>query len=507
MIILTCEIICFSIAIFGLIYIWFYYKFTYWLRKGVDGPKPMFPCGNLQKVLRSKEQFFQPYCDNYFKYKNLPYVGMYSFQRPVLLINDLDIAKLILIKDFEYFQSRGTFAGGPSDPLSENLFNIHGTPWKNLRLKMTPSFSSAKVKSMYSIVNDISTQAVKYAESFYAKQEAVNFTELYSKYAMEIIANVGFGVECNGFTNPRSEFYTKGTEYFDNPSLYWRLIRSLSFFAPDLFGKLKIKRITQELEDFFFNLVKNTVEYRKKHSYKRNDFLQSLIELKDGYSDETLKLSSFTMMDIAANAMLYMIAGYETSATTGQFAAYLLAANPQIQKKAREEIFRVLARHDGEFSFEAQNEMIYMNMVIDESMRMYPSMRAIFRRCNKEYQLPTGLVIEKGTMVFIPANAIHMDPDLYPDPEKFEPERFSSENKTKMHPCQWIPFGEGPKKCLGIRQGYIQTKMALVKILLKYELLLDERMTVPIKIKASSLVCAAEGGIWLKLRTLDALNQ
>lgn len=76
-------------------------------------------------------------------------------------------------------------------------------------------------------------------------------------------------------------------------------------------------------------------------------------------------------------------------------------------------------------------------------------MRAIFRRCTKDYRLPSGLVIEKGTMVFIPANAIHMDPHLFAHPEKFEPERFSIENKAKMHSCQWIPFGEGPRKCLG----------------------------------------------------------
>lgn len=216
-----CEIFYFAIVSFLLLYIWFYYKFTYWSRKGVDGPKPVFPCGNLQNVIRRKMQFFEPFCDNYFKYKYLPYIGMYSFHRPVLSIHDLDIAKLILIKDFEYFQSHGTYAGGPSDPLSKNLFNIHGKSWQNLRFKISPAFTPGKVKTYFTTVDRKSTEALKYAEAFYLKNEAINFSELYSKYAMDIIANVGFGVECNGFTNSKSEFFTKGTEYFDNPSLYW----------------------------------------------------------------------------------------------------------------------------------------------------------------------------------------------------------------------------------------------------------------------------------------------
>ncbi|KAF9810969.1 hypothetical protein SFRURICE_001492 [Spodoptera frugiperda] len=423
-----------------------------------------------------------------------------------------DIAKLMLIKDFDSFQSRGTYAGGVGDPLAANLFNIFGKRWKTLRLKMTPTFTPGKLKTMYPIVEDIAKQALNYVDVLHSNEETVNFTDFYSKYAMEIIGNVGFGVECNGFVNPKSEFYIRGHEYFDHQSHYWRLIRAFAFFAPDTFDSLKIRRISSKIENFFCGIVKRTVEYRQKHSVTRNDFLQTLIELKNGHVvDEQgeIKYSKtdfpFTMTDVAANTMLYMIAGYETSATTGQFAAYQLALNPHIQARVRKEVDTVLAKYGGECTYEAQNEMVYLNMVLDETMRMHPSMRALFRRCNKDYKLPNSdLVIEKGTMVFIPIHAIHMDPDIFPEPEKFDPERFSPENKAKLHPCHWMPFGEGPKKCLGIRQGYIQSKMALIKVLHKYELILDQRTEVPMKIKNSSLVYAAQGGVWLKLRSLES---
>lgn len=209
------------IAFIIFVYLWFQHKFTYWSRKGVAGPKPVFPFGNIRDVIRKKEQFFQPYIDNYFKYKGLPYIGMYSFHRPVLLINDLEIAKLVLIKDFECFQSRGTYSGGVGDRLAANLFNLYGKKWKSLRLKMTPTFTPGKLKTMYPIVEQIAEQALNYVSVFESNGEVVNFTDMYSKYAMEIIGNIGFGVECNGFNNPESDFHVLGHEYFDHKSLYW----------------------------------------------------------------------------------------------------------------------------------------------------------------------------------------------------------------------------------------------------------------------------------------------
>lgn len=210
-----------TVVVALLIYLWFQHKFTYWSRRGVSGPAPVFPFGNIKDVIRKKEQFFQPYIDCYFKYKHLPYVGMYSFHQPVLLINDLDIAKQILMKDFENFQSRGTYSGGIGDRLAANLFNIYGNRWKSLRLKLTPTFTPGKLKTMYPIVEDIAEQALNYVSMLQSNGKVIDFSDFYSKYAMEIIGSIGFGVECNGFDNPKSDFYVLGHEYFDHKSFYW----------------------------------------------------------------------------------------------------------------------------------------------------------------------------------------------------------------------------------------------------------------------------------------------
>lgn len=89
-------------------------------------------------------------------------------------------------------------------------------------------------------------------------------------------------------------------------------------------------------------------------------------------------------------------------------------------------------------------------IVFTEAMRMHPPMRALFRKCTKTYKIPdSDLVIDEGTLIFVPIEAIQMSPDVFPDPDKFNPDRFSPASKSKMHPCHWMPFGEGPRKCMG----------------------------------------------------------
>ncbi|CAG9132853.1 unnamed protein product [Plutella xylostella] len=504
------ELISAVVILYTLAYLWFQYSFSYWSSKRVRGPAPAFPFGNIRDVITRKSQFFQPYCDNYFKFKHLPYVGMYSFNRPVLCVNDPDVAKHILIKDFDYFQAHGIFSASEGiDPLAAHLFNSHGDRWKNLRVKMSPAFSSGKLKTMYPLVQKTAEEGMKYLDSLESKGNSINISEFYETYTMEIIASVGFGVECNGFKNPNTEFYVRGHEYFEPTSLYWALARALAFFAPDLSRQLKIRRFSPGMIEFFYGLVKDTVEYRQKHAFRRNDFIQTLIELKNGQSvDENGNIKPidgfpFSLDDVAANTMLYMVAGYETSATVGQFTAYELALNPGVQARARDEVTRVLARHENQCTYEAQNEMTYLNMIFDETMRKYPPMRALFRRCNKEYRLPdSDLLIDEGTLVFVPVQGIQMDPDIFPEPDKFDPDRFLPENKANMHPCHWMPFGAGPRKCLGLRQGYIQVKIALIKILQKYEIVLDERTAVPMRVKPTAMCCAPDGGVWVKLRKL-----
>lgn len=175
------------------------------------------------------------------------------------------------------------------------------------------------------------------------------------------------------------------------------------------------------------------------------------------------------MDEAAAQCFVFFLAGFETSSTTMTFALYELAVHQDIQDKVREEIKSVLAKHNNKISYDSLKEMKYQRQVIDgiltlpfvyfsvtillsisETLRLYSPVPFVTRTSAEDYKLPgEDMVIEKGTKVIIPIQAIHLDEELYENPNEFEPERFTEENKKNRHQYAHIPFGEGPRICIG----------------------------------------------------------
>jgi len=146
------------------------------------------------------------------------------------------------------------------------------------------------------------------------------------------------------------------------------------------------------------------------------------------------------------------------------FAALSLTTSPECQQQVQEEIDAVLKRHDGQLTYDALLEMSYLDRVLSETLRLYPSSFFLRRECTKDYTLPgTGVNMPAGTQVHIPTFAIQRDPDHYPDPLRFDPDRFLPEQKRD--PCAHLPFGVGPRNCIGMRFALFEAKVALVAVL------------------------------------------
>ncbi|XP_049762222.1 cytochrome P450 6k1-like [Schistocerca cancellata] len=110
--------------------------------------------------------------------------------------------------------------------------------------------------------------------------------------------------------------------------------------------------------------------------------------------------------------------------------------------------------------------LLEMGEVAEESLRKYPPAPVLNRECNQDYKIPdSDVVLEKGTPIVLSVLGLHHDPTHFPDPDRFDPERFSEESKAKCHPYVYLPFGEGPRICIGMRMGLLQTNVGLVNIL------------------------------------------
>jgi cytochrome P450 family 6 len=134
------------------------------------------------------------------------------------------------------------------------------------------------------------------------------------------------------------------------------------------------------------------------------------------------------------------------------FSTYELALNQDVQDKLRSEINEVLAKHNGEVTYDAIMEMKFLDMVFNETLRKYPVVDLQSRKATKDFAIPkSNLVIPAGTAVMIPIYALHNDERFWENPNKFDPERFTPENVQKRHPFTFIPFSEGPRICIGLR--------------------------------------------------------
>lgn len=171
---------------------------------------------------------------------------------------------------------------------------------------------------------------------------------------------------------------------------------------------------------------------------------------------------------VVAQAAQFFAAGFETVSSTMAFTLYELTLQPQLQNRLREEIKSVVKEHNG-FTYDAIQKMTYLHMVVCgilillhntcyilliiffiETLRKYPVLAFLDRITNNDYKIPNSdMVIEKGTPVYISLFGLHYDPQYFPDPEKYDPERFSEENKSKVPSFSYIPFGDGPRNCIG----------------------------------------------------------
>lgn len=443
----------------GLIFLWAKKQFRYWEDHGFEYLKPvLFPFGNLKGV-GYKVHLSEITLAAYKKYKSKAKVlGLYFYTTPVVYALDLEVIKHVMIKDFNNFHDRGLYMNTKVDPLSGHLFSLEGLEWKNMRAKLTPTFTSGKMKMMFSTVLDISDQMIEYIKKSIKECNDLEMKEILSQFTTDIIGSVAFGLQLNSMENPNSEFRRYGRKFF-NPPWYGSLKVLFLTCFPGLSKKLNLMVTNSEISDFFLKSIKETVEYREKNNIQRNDFMNLLIQIKNHGKiddDKGQTIGKLTMDELAAQSFLFFLAGFETSSTTMMFCLYELAQNQDIQDKLRQEITDALENSNGKLTYDSMLGMNYMQMVIDEALRKFPPVDTLMRQVDKDYEVPgTKLVIPKKTLVFIPVKAVQTDPDIYPDPDKFDPERFSEENKKDRHPMAHIPFGEGPRNCLGVSSLHI----------------------------------------------------
>ncbi|GJQ83309.1 Cyp6a9 [Trypoxylus dichotomus] len=437
-----------------------------------------------------------------FKFgRNEKHGGIYFFAQANYMPTDTELIRNILTRDFQHFASRGFQFNEKIDPLSAHLFNLEGQKWKKLRAKLAPAFTAGKMKFMFRTLLECASSMMEFIDRLVDEDQALDIKEILACYTTDVIGSCAFGIECNSFKHPDAEFRRYGRKIF-TPSFKFAVSLILSIILPkSVFKSIPIKKLPVEIERFFIDAIANVIDFRTKNNVRCNDFIQLLLDMQEkakAEGDERL-----TLEQISAQAFVFFIAGFETSSTTMTFCLHELAFNQEMQSKLRQEIKQVSNKNDGQITYDALMEMKYMDNVINETLRKYPPIAMLNRLCTLDYKVPNSHVtLSSGTNVFISVLGIHYDPEYYPDPEKFDPERFSEENRAERPAFTFLPFGEGPRMCTGIRFGMMQIKIGLSMLLEKYSIVPADGENYIVDFDPRSFVLTKRGAVTLRAKKL-----
>lgn len=355
---LTCVLLAVLVAAIG----WYIRRiYTYWERRGVptDGLSsiPFGHFGNVGKTTNHAELMKSIY--DRMKGGPSPFCGVYSFHRPLALILDLNLIRKVMITDFDSFHDRGTYHNAKDDPLSSNMVSIEGQEWRDFRYKFATIFTSGKMKLMFRSVSDVGEQLVQVIGRGIDENVdgVMELKDLLASYTTDVIGVCAFGLDCNSLQSPDVAFRIMGKQVFEKP----RNSPVLQLFISshqDLARRLGCRIFGEDVEEFYMDVVKKTVAYRRENNVRRNDLLDMLLDLEDsGFG--------LTIEKITAEAFAFFLAGFGTTSTMMSFALYELALNADMQSRLRDEMYAVLAQHDGELSYESMADMTYLNQVFD----------------------------------------------------------------------------------------------------------------------------------------------
>ncbi|XP_059608198.1 cytochrome P450 6d1-like [Phlebotomus argentipes] len=459
--------------------------FTYWKRRGVASEKPSYPLGNV-KISQIFHTPIETLLEDIYSRTKGPFMGYMLHTRPVLIIKDPEMINRILVKDFQYFNSR-IEVDLTNDPLFGSFFILHDERWKLFRQKLSPIFAANRLRGVFDSIESKYNALEDYLMT--GESLSLDFYTLMKRYLVNVMTSVLLGIDVDYLNNPNDEIRLM-TEEAIPPNTRTAFSFFFSLIAPGLKTKIKYNFFRREVEDFVVGLVKSVMKLRVTKGTERFDFIHKLMELREDFPPEVL----------SAQVLVLVLAAYEGTGGTISYCLWELAKNPEIQAKAQEEVDKVLQKH-GKITLEALGEMTYIDNCLSETLRLHPTLTFLIRRCNQDYHNDKyNLNIEKNTNIIIPLPGLHKDEQYYPDPHKFDPDRFLPEEKAKRPSGTYLPFGDGQRFCFGKQLAKLIDNYTVAKLLSRYSVTLgDKSHQEKITMKPLTPLLSPDGGCYLTL--------
>lgn len=518
-------------AVILLLYHYIAKKYHYFLTKPIPCIKPTFLLGIFDMVVLKRVELVFGSKLLYNSYPDAKIIGYYELTKPTYMVRDPEMIKKIAIKDFDSFTDRTPVFGDavPADSLFFNsLFSLRGQKWRDMRSTLSPAFTGSRMRHMAELVVKCATSMTDFihSEAKAGRRLEFNMKDTFSRFVCDAIASVAFGIEVDSFRDPENEFYKKGNET-QKVHTFKSLATFVTLrFVPFLQKVFNFDFVDANVAGYFKKLILDNMDQRKKQGIVRNDLVNMLMETKKGalkYEEPDSQVPEgfatveeshvgksthsriWTDNELISQCFFFFFAAFDNVSSILAFLSYELTVNQDIQRRLYEEIAVTESTLNGQpITYEALQKIAYLDMVVSEALRKYPTATLTDRYANKDYVFDDeeGLrfVIEKGKTIWIPMLALHHDPKYFPEPERFDPERFSEDNRSKIVPGTYLPFGAGPRSCIGPRLALLEVKMALYHLVKDFNLQASEKTQIPLRLSKSAFTMQAENGVWLELK-------
>ncbi|XP_005875063.1 PREDICTED: thromboxane-A synthase isoform X1 [Myotis brandtii] len=451
--------------------------------------------------------------------------GYYLGRRMFIVISEPDMIKQVLVENFSNFTNRMA-TGLECKPVADSILFLRDKRWEEVRSVLTSAFSPEKLNEMTPLISQACDLLLAHLKRYAESGDAFDIQRCYSCYSTDVVASVAFGTPVDSQKAPEDPFVQHCRRFFASSIPKPLLVLILSF--PSIMvplARILPNKKRDELNSFFNKLIRNVIALRDQQAAeeRRRDFLQMVLDAR--HSAASVGVESFdivtqvfshecsanpsekhqprhpskplTMDEVVGQAFLFLIAGYEIVTNTLSFATYLLATNPDCQERLLREVDRFNKKNTAPEYCSLQEGLPYLDMVIAETLRMYPPAFRFTREAAQDCEL-LGQRIPAGTVVEMAVGALHHDPEHWPRPEAFDPERFTAEAQRCRRPFTYLPFGAGPRSCLGVRLGLLEVKLTLLHLLSKFRFEVCPETQVPLQLESKSAL-SPKNGVYIKV--------
>ncbi|XP_028367309.1 cytochrome P450 4B1-like isoform X1 [Phyllostomus discolor] len=384
--------------------------------------------------------------------------------------------------------------------IGKGLLVLQGPKWFQHRKLLTPGFHYDVLKP-YTMVFAESTNAMldKWEEKARENKSFDIFGDV-GHMALDTLMKCTFGKGHSSLSHRDSNYYEAVK---DLTLLMQQRIESFQYHNDFIYrltahGRrfLRACQVAHDHTDQVIRERKAALEDEKEQEKIQNrrhlDFLDILLGARD---ESGIKLSD---RDLRAEVDTFMFEGHDTTTSGISWFLYCMALYPEHQHRCREEICQILGSRDS-FQWEDLAKMNYLTMCIKESLRLYPPVPQVYRQLSKPVTFVDGRTLPAGSLISLHIYALHRNSAVWPDPEVFDPLRFSPENVAGRHPFAFIPFSAGPRNCIGQQFAMNEMKVVTALCLRRFEFALDP-LRPPIKLL--QLILCSKNGIYLHLSPL-----